>query len=86
MPNPFRFRPNGVVKMKMLDFWRRKSKRLPVMAMPVVPSGSAVGHKGRNSASALSRARAAALSRARAADTDGRARRRNQLVEDNRLL
>jgi hypothetical protein len=29
---------------------------------------------------------ASARSRARVADTDGRARRRNQLVEDNRLL
>jgi hypothetical protein len=69
--------------MKMLDFWHRKSKRLPAMpAPPVVPSGPVVGQKGPQKGPRS----ASTLSRARAADTDGRARRRKRLVEDNRLL
>ena len=65
-----------LVKLKMLDFWRKAPKRLsPAPLKPVLP---VAGRKDLGSASALSRARAA--------DTDGRARRRRQLVEDNRLL
>jgi hypothetical protein len=63
-------------KMKMLNFWRNAPKRLPVMPVKaVVPVAERKNPKPTS-----------ALSRARAADTDGRVRRRNQLVEDNRLL
>lgn len=66
--------------MRILDLWHRKPKRLP--AVPAV------------SAALLKTAIAVpnepgpvgTLSRAHAADTDGRARRRKQLVESNRLL
>ena len=64
-----------LAKMIALKFWRNAPKRLPAVQLePVVPvADKAAGKHGR-------------LSRARVADTDGRARRRNQLVEDNRLL
>ena len=62
--------------MKMLDFWRKAPKRLP--SAPLKPVFPLAGRKDPKPASARSRARVA--------DTDGRARRRNQLVEDNRLL
>ena len=62
-----------LVKLKMLDFWRKAPKRLsPAPLKPVLP---VTRRKDLGSASPLSRARAA--------DTDGR---RRQLVEDNRLL
>jgi hypothetical protein len=71
--------------MKMLDFWRRKTRRLPAtpvpLAPPLRPLSPATGQKGDKGERSEN-----ALSRARAADTDGRARRRRQLVEDNRLL
>jgi hypothetical protein len=64
------------MKMKMLNFWRNAPKRLPVR-----PLKTAVPVAERRDPPPGS-----ALSRARIADTDGRARRRSQLVEDNRLL
>jgi hypothetical protein len=60
----------------MLKFWRNAPNRLP--AAPSEPIVPLAGRKDPKPASAQSRARAA--------DTDGRARRRSQLVEDNRLL
>jgi hypothetical protein len=63
--------------MKMLNFWRKTPKRLPS-----APLKSVVPLAGRKDPKPASAPR----SRARIADTDGRARRRNQLVEDNRLL
>lgn len=62
--------------MKMLNFWRNAPKRLPVM--PVKAVVAVAERKNPKPASTFSRARAA--------DTDGRVRRRKQLVEDNRLL
>jgi hypothetical protein len=58
-------------------FWRNAPKRLPVA--PLKPVVAAVAERRNQKATDT-------LSRARIADTDGRARRRNQLVEDNRLL
>jgi hypothetical protein len=67
-------------KMRILDLWHRQQKRLPA-----VPAVSAALLK---TAIAVPKkpGPASTLSRARAADTDGRARRRKQLVESNRLL
>jgi hypothetical protein len=62
--------------MKMLGLWHGTPKRLPS-----VPLKSVVPAAGRKDSKPMS-----ALSRARLADIDGRARRRKQLVEDNRLL
>jgi len=62
--------------MKMLNFWRKAPKRLP--SAPLKPVVRLADRKPPKPGSTLSRARVA--------DTDGRARRRNQLVEDNRLL
>jgi hypothetical protein len=66
-----------LAKMKMLDFWRKAPKRLS--SAPLKPVVFPLA--GRNDPKPASM-----RSRARIADTDGRARRRNQLVEDNRLL
>lgn len=62
--------------MRMLGFWRLEPK-LPLTA-PSEPVAPVSGRKDPKPASVRSRARVA--------DTDGRARRRNQLVEDSRLL
>ena len=64
--------------MKMLNFWRNAPKRPPVRPLPVGLSVPVAERRDPQPGSALSRARIA--------DTDGRARRRSQLVEDNRLL
>jgi hypothetical protein len=64
-----------VIKMKLSDLWGGGPQR-PSSApfKPIVPVGSRKDPKP-----------AGVPSRARIADTDGRARRRSQLVEDNRL-
>jgi hypothetical protein len=62
--------------MKMLNFWRNAPRRLP--SVPLVPVAALVSRKDPKPVSARSRARVA--------DTDGRARRRKQLMEDSRLL
>lgn len=61
--------------MKLLSFWGNVPKRASS-----VPFKSNVPVGGRKDPKA-----AGIPSRARIADTDGRARRRSQLVEDNRL-
>ena len=74
--------------MRMLDFWRKVPKRLP--SAPLKSIVPLAGRKDRKPAGILEPAStlkpASTLARARLADTDGRARRRNQLVEDSRLL
>jgi hypothetical protein len=68
--------PDGVANMKkILNLWRNAPKRLP--ATPLKAVLQIADRKDPKPVSVLSRARAA--------DTDGRARRRKQLVEDNRL-
>jgi hypothetical protein len=74
--------------MRILDFWRNVPKRLPPTPLKsIVPLA---GRKDRKPAGILKPASAlkpaSTQARARLADTDGRARRRNQLVEDSRLL
>jgi hypothetical protein len=63
------------MKMKLSNLWRNLPKR-PSSA-PFKPLVSVGGRKDAKPAGVPSRARIA--------DTDGRARRRSQLVEDNRL-
>jgi hypothetical protein len=74
--------------MRMLDFWRNMPKRLP--SAPLKSIVPLAGRKDQMPAGVLEPASAlkpaSTLARARLADTDGRARRRNQLVEDSRLL
>ncbi len=80
--------------MRMLDFWRNVPKRLP--SAPLKSIVPLAGRKDQKPAGMLEPASAlkpasvqkpaSTLARARLADTDGRARRRNQLVEDSRLL
>ncbi|MEP9387567.1 hypothetical protein [Mesorhizobium sp. KR9-304] len=61
--------------MKLLNLWGNVPKRAPLAPFkPIVPLGVRKDPKP-----------AGVPSRARIADTDGRARRRSQLVEDNRL-
>lgn len=62
--------------MKMLNFWLNAHKRLQARPLKsVVPVAERRDPQP-----------GSVLSRARIADTDGRERRRSQLVEDNRLL
>jgi hypothetical protein len=63
--------------IRILDFWRRQ-KALKTRG-PVAPLVPIVVKKNDSGPAALPL-------RARKADTDGRLRRRRQLVEDNRLL
>ena len=63
--------------MKMLNFWRNAPRRLP--SAPLVSVTVLAGRKDPKPVNS-------ARSRARVADTDGRARRRKQLMEDSRLL